>query len=56
MSLVMTLSATDACPVDCTLVTSLPSPIAGNLGLLNSAGRPVTQLMNCCATDADSGL
>ena len=56
MSLVMTLSATDAWPVDCTLVTSLPSPIAGNFGLLNSAGRPVAQLMNCCAMDADSGL
>ena len=44
MSLVMTLSATLACPVDCTRVTSRPSPIAGNLGLLNSAGRPPTQL------------
>jgi hypothetical protein len=56
MSFVTTLSCTDANPVLCTLVTSLPSPEAGNLGLENSAGRPLTHAMKCCITDALSGL
>eukprot|EP00982_Pelagococcus_subviridis_P003274 24777-Pelagococcus_subviridis.AAC.4 len=47
MSFVTTFNATDACPVLCTLVTSLPSPIAGNFGFENSAGRPLKKLAIC---------